>query len=196
MSIGELNRKITIKSWTATTDAGGGLTAVQASSYTMWANVQDRDGIQITQGQAVWKYDYKVKVRYEASRKIGSNYTIDYDSKRLKINSVSFKTEGKRKYAILRCEAMDSAVASGSGGVQLPVPQIATYTYTTDELTDTIVISALSGKAIFAAFKDGIKFDIITEGTPTGKEVLIEGTTFTWSVPFEIGEKASIQYIN
>ena len=196
MSIGELNRKVTIKSWTATQDAGGGSTAVQASSYSMWANVQDRDGIQITQGQAVWKYDYKVKVRYEASRKIGSNYTIDYDSKRLKINSVSFKTEGQRKYAILRCEALDQTVASGSGGVELPVPQIATYTYTAVAQTAVITIAALSGKTIFGAFKDGIKFDIITTGVPTGKEVLIEGTTFTWSVPFEIGEKASIQYIN
>lgn len=102
--IGELNRRVTIKSWTTTQDAGGGSTAVESGSYSLWAKVEDRSGAKNNgQGQTVWNYDYRITVRYETSRVILSNMTVDYDGKRLAINEVSFDSEGSKRFVVLRC---------------------------------------------------------------------------------------------
>lgn len=102
--IGEMNRRITIKSWLSTKDAGGGVSAVEAGSYSIWAKVEDRSGIQVTsQNQMQWNYDYKITFRYEVSRPVSSNQTIVYDGKSLTIKSTSFKDEGNRKFVIARC---------------------------------------------------------------------------------------------
>lgn len=104
MEIGSLNRRITIKSWTSTKDAGGGASTVESGSYSIWANVKDRSGTYITsQNQEQWNYDYKITFRYEISRPVTSNETIIYDGKTLTIHSISFENEGQRKYVIARC---------------------------------------------------------------------------------------------
>lgn len=106
--IGQLNRRVTLKSYGDTQDEAGGLVSVTTASYTMWAKVEDRFGRQFTnEQQEQWSYDYKVTFRYEKSRPVKSNMTIDYDSKRLRINSLSFFNEGNRKYCIARCSASD-----------------------------------------------------------------------------------------
>ena len=107
----ELNRRITIKSYTTTQDAGGGSTSTESASYSMWAKVEDRTGQWIDgQGQLLWKYDYKITVRHELSRIIKSNMIVQYDGKKLLINSVAPNSEGIRKYDILRCSAIDNNV--------------------------------------------------------------------------------------
>ena len=102
--IGEMNRRITINSWTSSKDAGGGISPVPNGSYTIWAKVEDRSGTFINaQMQQQWNYDYKITFRYEISRPVTSNQTINYDGKNLTINSISFENEGNRKYVIARC---------------------------------------------------------------------------------------------
>lgn len=103
----ELRSKITVKSWSSTKDAGGGITKSVVSSYDIRAKVENRTGTAQRQDQAIWNYDYKITVRYEASRVIKSNMTVDYNGKSLKINSVSYEDEGKLKYCILRCTIID-----------------------------------------------------------------------------------------
>lgn len=104
ITIGELNRVITIKSWTSSKDAGGGVSAAEAGSYSIRAKVEDRNGIQVTgQNQMQWNYDYKITFRYEVSRPVTSNQTIVYDSKSLTIKSISYQNEGNRKFVIARC---------------------------------------------------------------------------------------------
>lgn len=104
ITIGQLNRRITIKPWTVTKDAGAGGTAVAGTTYTVWAKVEDRSGVPVTtQNQQQWNYDYKITFRYEISRPVTSNETIVYDGKTLTINSISFENEGNRKYIIARC---------------------------------------------------------------------------------------------
>ena len=49
-------------------------------------------------------------MRYEASREIKSNMTVLYDGKKLKIESVSFDEEGRVKFQVLRCSAIDNDV--------------------------------------------------------------------------------------
>lgn len=114
--IGLLNRRITIKTSTYVQDAGGGISADETDSYSMWAQVEERSGFPvISEGQQVWRYDYKIKVRYERTRIIRSNQTIEFDDKTLSVNSVGFQNEGKRKYAILRCSATDNNITSDDG---------------------------------------------------------------------------------
>ncbi len=80
--IGKMNRRITIKTWATTQDAGGGLSPSVSSSYSIWAMVEDRSGSLITaQAQPQWSYDYKITFRYEKTRVVNSNQTIAYDGK-------------------------------------------------------------------------------------------------------------------
>lgn len=106
--IGKLNRRVTLKSWSSTQDEAGGVIPLITSTYVIWANVEDRTG-HIMQGeqQRQWSYDYKVTFRYEKSRVVTSGMTIDYDSKRLAINSLSYENEGQRRYCIARCSTTD-----------------------------------------------------------------------------------------
>jgi SPP1 family predicted phage head-tail adaptor len=109
--IGELNRRITIKTSTYDQDAGGGISADETGSHIFWAKVEERNGFPISGNeQQVWNYDYRITVRYEKSRVIKSNQTIDFDGKTLSVNSVSFEKEGKRWYTILRCATTDNNI--------------------------------------------------------------------------------------
>jgi len=104
--IGEMNRKITLKSYTTSKDAGGGVSAVVDQFYSIWAKVEARSGSLYTgQEQALWNYDYKVTFRYEKTRVVKSNFIIEYDSKVLQIKSISYLDEGNRKYCVCRCSA-------------------------------------------------------------------------------------------
>ncbi len=82
---GEMNRRITLNRPAATTqDEGGGIVVGVLSSYNIWAKVETRNGSIITgQNQQQWQYDYKITFRYERSRPVASNSTIDYDSKKI-----------------------------------------------------------------------------------------------------------------
>lgn len=115
--IGELNRRVTVKSWGHTQDEAGGLIDTLTASYTIWAKVEDRNGRQmISEQQREWDYDYKVTFRYEKSRIVTSGMTIDYDGKRLAINSLSYINEGNRKFCIARCSTQDVLVNASNDG--------------------------------------------------------------------------------
>ena len=119
--IGQLNRRVTLKAWGSTQDEAGGVIASVVAFYPIWAKVEDRNG-RLYQGeqQREWSYDYKVTFRYEKSRVVSSGMTIDYDGKRLTINSISFLDEGQRKYAVARCSALDNINTSGDGEIVEP----------------------------------------------------------------------------
>lgn len=205
--IGQFKRLITIKTWIDIQDEGGGSDPHQVDSYDLRAKVEQRSGSQFSgQGQTLWSYDYKITVRYEKSRILKSNQTIDYDGKRLAINSIAFEDEGKRKFCICRCSTIDSNVDTGND----LIASIKTFEYfgiggelefTADgtAMTAPTVTTDLRGKTIVRAYKDGIRFSLITSGTPstTDKEVLTNSVTarFLWSVLFEPGERALIDYI-
>lgn len=109
--IGELNTRVTIKTWSSQQDETGAPAKVAATSYSMWAKVESRNGnLYSGQDQQLWNYDYKVTFRYEKSRPIPSNATIDYDNKRLAINSISYEDEGKRFWAVARCSTTDEQI--------------------------------------------------------------------------------------
>lgn len=118
LSIGKLNRRINLKAWGSTQDSeGGGVIPTIISSYNIWAKVENRNGnLFLGEQQREWNYDYKVTFRYENSRVVNSSMTIDYDNKRLAINSLSYQEEGQRRYAIARCSTLESFTDAEIGG--------------------------------------------------------------------------------
>lgn len=212
--IGELNRRITFRSWGSVQDEGGGPIAIIVNTYTIWAKVEARSGQMFSgQQQALWTYDYKVTFRYEKSRIVASNFTIDYDGKRLTINSLSFINEGNRKYAVARCSTTDASINTdndifatvgtfdyyGIGPVgSNPGEDNFTADGTPLGLPKTIP-QDLRNKTIIRASKDGETFNTILSGPfdPFIKQVLYNPATgnFHWSIPFEYDEHALIEYI-
>lgn len=206
-NIGDLNRRISFEQWDAAQDPGGGPIAVLKNTYPIWAKVEPRSGVSLTnQQQYTWNYDYKITFRYEKSRVSQSNFTIKYDNKRLAIQSLSFVEEGNRKYVIARCSTTDVTVEDYTD-VQL---NISVYTYfgLGDEFSfikDGTATSPpnfardIRNRTVLAAYKDGIRFDVILTGTPdvNFKQVLYTPSTgqFLWSIPFEPEEVAQIDYI-
>ncbi len=195
--IGKLNRRITIRSWTSSKDDGGGPVAVQTGSYSIWAEVKPRTGQRFSDtDQMLWSYDYKVKFRYEASRVVGSNMTIDYDNKRLAINSIEFEDEGTRKYCIARCTTTDQSIDNSGNGANVPFrANVYEYIGVGDESSFTV--STLKNKTIILAHKDGVQYRVILSGTPVDKQVKYTASTggFEWSDPFQPTVFAQITYL-
>lgn len=212
--IGEMRSRITLKSWGSYQDPGGGPIPLLLNSYTIWAKVKARNGQLYTgEQQAIWPYDYEVSCRYEKSRVIASNFTVDFDSKRLAINSVSFKNEGNRRDVVLACRTIDADIDTandifatvgtfdyyGIGPVGLnPGEDNFTADGTPLGLPKTIP-QDLRNKTIIGAYKDGENFNVILSlpFDPTIKQVLYNPATgnFLWSIPFEFDEHAMIQFI-
>ena len=102
--LSQMNEQILISTYTASQDAGGGVSKSVASSYTTWAKVEDRTGsTAINAGQRQINYDYKITVRYYDSRQITTAQTVTYQSKALSINGIKRLTEGLLTHQILYC---------------------------------------------------------------------------------------------
>lgn len=102
--LSELNRRITINTYTNTTDAAGGTSKAVSSTYTTWAKIDDRTGnASIDNNQRQANYDYKIKIRAYLTRAVTTIQSVTYDSKVLAINSVQKVSEGKFEFYILRC---------------------------------------------------------------------------------------------
>lgn len=112
--IEKLNRKVKIIQTAAPVkDEYGGLTEGAATEYEMWAEVKDRSGFPVlNEQQHIWNYDVRVKVRYEASRLIKSNYYVQYEGANYSIKEVVAENEGKKRFVILRCQKTDEAITT------------------------------------------------------------------------------------
>ena len=189
--LGEMNRRVTIRRWGYITQLNGGIVPVQTLAYPVWAKVESGGGRILTDSQQQqWSYDYKVTLRYEVSRPLYNNDTIDYDGSRLVIRSTVIQDEGNRKFITVQCSTV--------GGISTDnlSTMLNTLNYTGVGGETVTNIPALHGKVIKGAFKDGIEFKVILSGTPIDKQVLFNNSTdnLTWSVPFVPGENGFIQY--
>lgn len=106
--IGEMRNRITVKSFTYVKDAGGGTSPVLSSTFTIWAKVEDRTGsAQIIENKPVWNYDYKITIRFNKLRPVEQGSIVEIGTKKMKIQSLQNKQEGKNFYLILRCSTID-----------------------------------------------------------------------------------------
>lgn len=190
----KLNCRVTVKRYVTTTNEFGGLEPVLSASWSKWAKVDDREGIQFDQyQQAQWSYDSIIILRYETERPTRSNDVIEFEGWNHKINSISLRHEGGKYWEYIKVTKLDEQVNN-----EIPVDtgaiQVFNYTGIGGEVDFTD--SALIGKHVFGCYKDGILFTMITSGIPIGKQVLYSDTvgTFTWGVQFEEDEIATILY--
>lgn len=111
----QLNRRVTVIVPGVTQNDQGGNEATTIDSWVKWAHVENRTGSNSFQNQQqTWQYDYKVIMRYEATRPTKSNYEIEYENYRLKVESVEIDSEGYKGYEILRCSKIDEFITDGN----------------------------------------------------------------------------------
>lgn len=93
----------------------GGNVATVIDSWVKWAKVENRSGSNSFQNQQqTWSYDYKVIMRREATRPTKSNYELQYEGYRLKIESLEIDSEGYKGYEICRCSKIDENITDGN----------------------------------------------------------------------------------
>lgn len=111
----QLNRRVTVIIPGYTLNDQGGPEAITVDSWEKWAHVENRSGSNsFPYQQQVWQYDYKIWLRHETTRPTKSNYEIQYEGYRLKIESVEIDSEGYKGYEICRCSKIDEAVTTES----------------------------------------------------------------------------------
>lgn len=102
--VGKLNQIITVNTLSNTVDVGGGVSRSVASSFDLWAYVENKTGqANFIEGQRQAEYDYKITCRWYAAKEVTTAKTITYGSKTLKVQSVQIKDEGKQKWQIIKC---------------------------------------------------------------------------------------------
>lgn len=193
--ISDLRSRVTIRRWTSAKIEGGGINTVLLYSYDMWANAEEQSGrVSHNQSQDQWNCDYVFKVRYEKSRPIRTDYTIDFDGKRYKIERIKREIEDKVDMYKIYCSTLSELALDDS----FTNYEMQVLNYTATGTDSEITITALINKTVKLAFKDGIEFKVIRTGTPTGKEVKTTKATgvLLWSIPFISGEQATIVYDN
>lgn len=107
MDIAELNRRVTIKSWTTSQDGRGGSTPVVSLNFDVWAKVEDRTGSKLSaHNNEQWMYDYKITFRYDPNRIVTSAFTINYESLQMAIQFISYDNEAHKQFCIARCNVI------------------------------------------------------------------------------------------
>lgn len=111
----KLNRRVTVIVPGVVQNDQGGNEASILDSWEKWAQVENRTGSnQFNNQQQVWDYNYKIIMRREASRPTKSNYELQYEGYRLKIESLTIDSEGFKGYEILRCSKIDEDITDGN----------------------------------------------------------------------------------
>lgn len=191
--IGQMRSRIIIRRWGYIQRLSGGIVEVLTDAWTVWAKVENGGGRMLTDNQqATWQIDFKITFRYEDSRQVYTNDTIDFDGNRYVIKSADILYEGNRRF--IECKVSTSGVANTDNLTTM----LSTLNYTGLGGEDNFTNSSLIGKTLKGCFKDGIEFKFITSGSLdfTQKQVLFDSTLgkLTWSTPFQLNENAFIQY--
>lgn len=104
---GELDRRITIQSYTTTTDAFGQKTKSFGTLASVWAKVVEKVGDEGENGDmisATKRVDFFIRFRSD----INEQMRITYNSKTYKIHAIQ-SADARQAYQMIRCEYTDAA---------------------------------------------------------------------------------------
>lgn len=104
---GELDRRITIQSYTTTTDAFGQKTKSFGTLANVWAKVVEKVGDEGENGDmisATKRVDFFIRYRSD----INEQMRITYNSKTYKIHAIQ-SADARQAYQMIRCEYTDAA---------------------------------------------------------------------------------------
>lgn len=106
MQIGKLNKRVTIKDVTRTADGLGGYTETETNVRETWASVFPFNGReQLNYGLELGERTYEITLRYNGT--LDQTNIIEYNSKRLRINSVVITDEANWEYRLICTERTD-----------------------------------------------------------------------------------------
>lgn len=104
---GQLDRRITIQSFSTTTDAFGQKTKSFGTLASVWAKVVEKVGDEGENGDmisATKRVDFFIRYRSD----INEQMRITYDSKTYKIHAIQ-SADARQAYQMIRCEYTDAA---------------------------------------------------------------------------------------
>lgn len=103
MTASELNRLITLESFTYSQNDSGGITPVLAEQLTnVWAKVEELNGGNvINQGQDKNYADFRITIRYHSQ--VNENWNIIYEGQTLKIKQMQLDNTAYKRYMIIYC---------------------------------------------------------------------------------------------
>lgn len=201
----KLNRRVKIRRWGTIKNEFGGLEPIEVAHWFKWCEVRASNWINLDlyntrSGRAVndynqekWEYDTTFILRYELERPTRSNDTIEYEGSLYKINSITVNNEYAKNFEVIKCSKIDEQI---NDDAPMDLNTIQFYNYVATGGESSFMFGTIIGRHVFNCFKDGVQYMQITSGTPTGKEVFVNTTTgeFTWGIPFEDNEIATILY--
>lgn len=190
----KLNRRVTLKRYTTLKNEFGGLVPVVTGEWSKWAEVRDRTGNNINEyQQSQWNYTNIFILRYEKERPTRSNDVLVYEGENYKINYIQIRTEGHKSFEWIEATKLDENINSDAP-MDTSTIQYVNYTAIGDEYV--ITDGNLIGQNIFLVLKDGVGFELLTSGTPSGKQVVFNSTlgTLTFGVTFASDEVITYIY--
>ena len=190
----KLNRRVTLKRYTTLKNEFGGLVPVITGEWSKWSEVRDRTGNSLNDyQQSQWSYTHIFVLRYEKERPTRSNDVIVYENENYKINYIQIRTEGHKSFEYIEATKLDENINSDAP-MDTSTIQYVNYTAIGDEYV--ITDGNLIGKTIFLVLKDGVGFELLTGGTPSGKQVVFNSTlgTLTFGVTFASDEVITYIY--
>ena len=98
-----LNRLVTLKSYTYSQGDAGGSTPVLAEQIdNVWASIEQKGGnMNFNQAQMMEDATYQVTIRYKPQ--VTTNWNIEYEGQVFKINKIVLDNEAYKRYMIIDC---------------------------------------------------------------------------------------------
>lgn len=105
--ISRLNKRVTIKQWRNVQDNAAGTSYdEEVTSFEVWANKKNRTGSNTYNAmQPQWNYETTFTIRHD--ERVKSNFTVDSDGQRYKIDSIEIDNDAYKGMMKLRCTTTD-----------------------------------------------------------------------------------------
>jgi SPP1 family predicted phage head-tail adaptor len=99
----DLNRLITLESYSYSQNDSGGLTPVLAEQLTdVWANIQQKGGdMRFNQAQMMADATYQITIRYKPQ--VTTNWNIIYEGQTYMINKIVLDNPAYKRFMIIDC---------------------------------------------------------------------------------------------
>lgn len=142
--------------------------------------------------ETLWMSQTKLLMRFQRTSDAGAVYTSEASFFISNLSDTGEHTDIAQYTVSLQGTGGITQIATATPS--LNSNPVQTYYYNPTGGETSFTDASLIGKNIIAVFKDGIEFNVITTGTPVGKEVFYNSATgyFEYSQSFDAAEQDSL----